>query len=112
MKFYKENGTILEAISGEANLTELKSRGVDASFEKHVPVVKIDGDMVVVTVGANIHPMDPNHYIEFIEIETKRGVQRKNLKPGDTPVVTFKLVNDEFVNAYAYCNLHGLWDGK
>ena len=112
MKFYKDGKTILEATNGEANLEELKVRSVDAAVEKHVPVVKIEGDLVTVTVGEVIHPMVDNHYIEFILIETKNGVQRKNLKPGDEPVATFKLVNDTFIKAYAYCNLHGMWDGK
>ena len=56
--------------------------------------------------------MEEKHYIEFIEIETKNGVQRKNLKPGDEPKAIFVLEDDEFVNAFAYCNLHGMWDGK
>ncbi|MBQ7640887.1 MAG: hypothetical protein IJS83_00310 [Acholeplasmatales bacterium] len=112
MKFYKENDAILEAIKGESTLAEIKIRSVDAAVEKHVPVVKIDGDLVTVTVGEVIHPMVDNHYIEFIEIETKKGIQRKNLKPNEEPVAVFKLYDDEFVKAYAYCNLHGMWDGK
>ncbi len=112
MKFYKENDAILEAVKGESSLKEIVVRGVDAAVEKHVPQVKIDGDMVCVFVGSVTHPMEEKHYIEFIEIETKKGSQRKYLKPGDKPEAVFKLVDDEFVNAYAYCNLHGMWDGK
>ena len=106
MKFYKENNTILEAINGNSSLDELKVRSIDAA------VVKIEGDLVTVTVGEVIHPMVDNHYIEFIEIETKNGIQRKMLKPGDMPKATFRLIDDEFIKAYAYCNLHGMWDGK
>ena len=112
MKFYKENDAMLEAIKGESSLSEIKVRSIDASVEKHVPQVKIEGDLITVTVGSVIHPMEDKHYIEFIEIETKKGIQRKMLKPGDEPVAKFKLIDDEFVNAYAYCNLHGMWDGK
>lgn len=112
MKFYKIDNKIVEAINGDLNLEEIKIRGVDASFEKHVPVVKIEGNKVIVTVGSVIHPMEEKHYIEFIEIETKKGIQRKNLKPNDKPEATFILEDDEFVNAYAYCNLHGMWDGR
>ena len=78
----------------------------------NIHYLKGDGEKAFISNHANSFYASRNPPIEFIEIETKRGVQRKNLKPGDTPVVTFKLVNDEFVNAYAYCNLHGLWDGK
>lgn len=112
MKFYKIDNKIVEAINGDLNLEEIKIRGVDASQEKHVPVVKIEGNKVIVTVGSVIHPMEEKHYIEFIEIETKKGIQRKNLKPNDKPEATFILEDDEFVNAYAYCNLHGMWDGR
>ena len=112
MKFYKESNAMLEAIKGESTLTEIKVRSIDASVEKHVPQVMIDGDLVTVFVGSVLHPMEEKHYIEFIEIETKNGIQRKMLKPGDEPKAIFKLVDDEFVNAYAYCNLHGMWDGK
>ena len=112
MKFYKIDNKIVEAINGDLNLEEIKVRSVDASAEKHVPEVKIDGNKVTVTVGSILHPMEEKHYIEFIIIETKKGIQRKNLKPNDKPEATFILDNDEFVCAYAYCNLHGMWDGR
>lgn len=112
MKFYKVSGKIVEAINGNVDLEEVKIRSVDASVEKHVPQITIDGNKVTVVVGSVIHPMEEKHYIEFIEIETKNGVQRKNLKPGDEPKAVFILEDDELINAYAYCNLHGMWDGK
>ena len=112
MKFYKENNTILEAINGESSLNELKVRGVDASQEKHVPIVQIVDNKVIVKVGSIEHPMTEDHYIEFIEIETKKGVQRKYLNPNDKQCAEFLLIDDSFINAYAYCNLHGMWDGR
>lgn len=113
MNFYKEGKAILEAVKGESeSLQEIKVRGEDASLEKHVPQVKIEGNIVTVTVGSILHPMEENHYIEFIEIETKNGIQRRYLKPGDKPEAKFVLINDEFVKAYESCNLHGMWDGK
>lgn len=112
MKFYKQGQTILEGINGEASLDEVKVRSVDASVEKHVPQIEINGNKVTITVGSVIHPMEEKHYIEFIEIETKKGIQRKNLAPGDEPKAEFILVNDELLCAYAYCNLHGMWDNK
>ena len=112
MKFYKQGSTILEAINGDALLDEVKVRSVDASVEKHVPQIEVDGNTITITVGSAIHPMEEKHYIEFIEIETKKGIQRKNLKPGDEPKAVFSLYDDELVCAYAYCNLHGMWDNK
>ena len=82
---------------------------VDASQEKHVPVItKIDGG-VRVTVGSVEHPMIPEHYIEWIQIITEDGKSyRKFLKPGEPPVAEF-CVDAEVVTAREYCNLHGLW---
>ena len=74
MKFYKQGQTILEGINGEASLDEVKVRSVDASVEKHVPQIEINGNKVTITVGSVIHPMEEKHYIEFIEIETKKGI--------------------------------------
>ncbi|MFA0814947.1 MAG: desulfoferrodoxin [Anaerofustis sp.] len=90
-------------------MTELKPNTTDAATEKHVPVIKKDGNNVTVEVGSVAHPMLPEHYIQWIYIETKNGGQRKALEPGMEPKATFTLVNDELVSAYAYCNLHGLW---
>ena len=85
----------------------------DAAGEKHVPVIKVDGGTVTVTVGSVEHPMLDAHYIQWIMLETKEGRQRKVLKPGDKPVATFALTEtDSVVAAYEYCNLHGLWKAE
>lgn len=91
----------------------LEAGSVDAAVEKHVPCVEIKGNLVYVTVGSVIHPMTEPHFIEWIVLHTKKGVQRVNLTPSDEPKAIFALVdNDEVVAAYAYCNLHGLWKSK
>ena len=73
-----------------------------------VPVVSVEGCKVTVTVSSVEHPMLPEHFIEWVELETKEGTQRKSLIPGQKAEVTFA-ITDEVVAAYAYCNLHGLW---
>ena len=89
---------------------ELVPNTVDAAKEKHVPVYDVKDGVVNVTVGSVEHPMTAEHYIEFIVLATKNGVQRKDLKPGDAPKAAFALVaGDEVEGVYAYCNLHGLW---
>lgn len=85
---------------------------VDASGEKHLPVVSIDGDKVVVKVGSVPHPMMPEHFIQWVYLQTENGGQRKVFKPGDEPTVSFTLDNDKAVAVYEYCNLHGLWMTK
>ena len=84
----------------------------DASVEKHVPVVSVEGNIVRVKVGSVEHPMIPEHYIEWISLQTKFGNQRKALDPGEAPEALFAILDgDEVVAAYAYCNLHSLWKG-
>ena len=82
----------------------------DGAGEKHVPVVRVEGQTVTVTVGSVEHPMLEAHFIQWILLETKEGRQRKALKPSDKPTAVFALApGDAVVAAYEYCNLHGLW---
>ena len=81
----------------------------EAAGEKHLPVVTADGATVTVKVGEVAHPMTDEHYIQWVYIETENGGQRRALKPGDKPEVTFCLGEDKPIAVYAYCNLHGLW---
>ena len=82
----------------------------DGAAEKHVPVCEVKDGKVTVCVGSVEHPMLPEHYIEWIAIQTKTGNQRKALKAGDAPKAEFYIApDDEVVAVYAYCNLHSLW---
>ncbi len=91
-------------------MEEIVPGTTDASLEKHVPVWEVKDGKVFVTVGAAEHPMLDVHYIEWIVLQTKDGVQRKELKPGDAPKAVFALLEGDEVEAvYAYCNLHSLW---
>lgn len=120
MKFYrcKHCGQIIAIVKktlatvmccGE-EMEEIIPGSVDASLEKHIPVFEVDEGKVKVTVGSIEHPMLPEHYIEWIALQTKKGNQRKALNPGDKPEACFHICkDDEVVAVYAYCNLHGLW---
>ena len=90
-------------------MDELVPGAVEASHEKHIPVVTREGDTVKVTVGSVAHPMAEEHHIAWVYLQTDRGGQRKCLKTGSEPVVTFALSDETPVAVYAYCNLHGLW---
>ena len=67
----------------------LSGNTIDASVEKHVPVIEAKGSEVSVKVGAVEHPMDANHYIEFIELIDGSEIHRKWLKPGEKPEARF-----------------------
>lgn len=84
---------------------------VDASLEKHVPVIEKTAEGMLVKIGSMPHPMIPEHHIEWIEVVTDGKVYRQNLAPLDTPEARFPLSPEEILYARAYCNLHGLWQG-
>ncbi len=91
-------------------MEELVAGSVDAAFEKHIPVYTVEGNVVSVTVGSVLHPMLPEHYIEWVFLKTKQGSQLKRLNPGEEPKASFALCDGDEVEAvYAYCNLHSLW---
>ena len=88
-------------------MVDVVPNSVDAAVEKHVPTYEVVGDKIEVEVH---HVMEPEHYIEWIALETNKGNQRKQLKPGDAPRAEFALLEgEEVVAAYAYCNLHSLF---
>lgn len=106
--FVKESGAPISCC-GE-KMQRLEAGVTDAAKEKHVPMVRTNGNLITVSVGSVTHPMEEKHYIEWISLQTKQGNQRKRLAPGEKPEVTFALAEgDEVETAYAYCNLHGLW---
>lgn len=91
-------------------MTELKPNTVEASQEKHLPVVTVEGNIVKVKVGSVEHPMTEEHHISWIYLETEQGGQRKKLAVGSKPEAEFALAGgDKVVGVYEYCNLHGLW---
>jgi len=104
-----EDGGGLLVCCGQA-MELLVANTVDASVEKHVPAVTVDGDVMTIKIGSDPHPMTEAHYIEFIYLATAEGggVLRK-LQPGEEPEATFDVGRLEPVAAYEYCNLHGLW---
>lgn len=86
----------------------LSENSVDASKEKHVPVVTQTATGTLIKIGAVPHPMDEKHYIEWIELLADGRVCRKFLKPGDKPEFEFGSKPAQYT-ARAYCNIHGLW---
>ena len=106
-----DGGVVPTCCGGD--MTELAPNTVDAAVEKHVPVVSVerDGHLIRATVGETLHPMEDEHYIEFIALETPDRFEVHKLKPGQSPVAFFA-GNAEHGTVYAYCNLHGLWKAE
>ena len=85
----------------------MKENSIDASKEKHVPVVE-KGATLKVKVGSVPHPMEDKHYIEWIEVIADGRSYKKFLKAGDKPEAEFNVKADDAI-VRAYCNIHGLW---
>jgi len=96
------------------NIVEVLHAGVGqlvCCYEKHLPVIEQGDGVVKVKVGSVPHPMMENHWIEWIALDTDRGVHRKYLKPGDEPEAVFR-TGDRVLQAREYCNIHGHWATK
>lgn len=117
-RFFKCNhcGNVIEKVVDKGvpvvccgeRMQELIPNTVDASGEKHVPVVtQLDENRIKVEVGSVAHPMLEEHHIAFIYVETERGGIRVNLT--DKPEAVVYLGDERPIAVYEYCNLHGLW---
>lgn len=118
MKFFKCNNNSLVipvtcCFTNEDNLgdaQEISPNTVEASVEKHMPVVSCSGNTITVNVGSVTHPMTEEHSITSVILETQKGGQYQFLKSDAEPVAKFEVASgDKALAAYAYCNLHGLW---
>ena len=107
-------GNIVEVLHGGAGklvccsqpMKLQKENDVDASQEKHVPIIEENK----VKVGSEEHPMEEGHYIEWIEATSEDGKTTKVfLKSNSKPEAEFC---SKPVTARIYCNLHGLWKSK
>jgi superoxide reductase len=92
-------------------MAKLTANTVDASKEKHVPVIEKLPDGYKVKIGSVPHPMEEKHYIEWIELLADGRAYRQFLKPGVAPEAIFN-VKANNVSAREHCNIHGLWEGK
>jgi superoxide reductase len=109
-------GNIVEVLHGGVGalvccgeeMVLLKENTTDAAQEKHVPVQEATDHGIKVTVGSVAHPMDPDHYIEWIEVIAGGKAYREFLEPGGEPSATF-CVDGSVEAVREYCNKHGLW---
>lgn len=91
----------------------ITENSVEASTEKHIPVIEKSEGQIVVKVGSVTHPMLEEHYIEWIELISENKVYRKYLQQGKEPIATFKVCDSsKQYTARAYCNIHGLWKSE
>jgi len=78
----------------------------DEGKEKHLPVIEKSS---IIKIGEVEHPMNENHFIEWIEITTENEKKlKKFLKFDDKPQFDFN-IKERIISVRCYCNIHGLW---
>ncbi|WP_022666989.1 desulfoferrodoxin [Desulfospira joergensenii] len=109
-------GNMVEVIDGGdgdlvccgQNMALFEEKTEDQGKEKHVPVVEAVAEGIKVTVGSNPHPMEEDHFIQWIEAIDGEDTCRHYLKPGQDPQTLFKNLSPD-VQVREFCNVHGLW---
>jgi len=86
----------------------LAEKTEDQGHEKHVPVIEKTENGIKARIGSIPHPMEDEHFIQWIEAISDGRLYRKFLKPGDAAEAEFAVSGDDVV-VREYCNLHGLW---
>lgn len=111
-------GSIIQVLvekDGDACDTHVPNIPIQTEGEKapkHKPVVEIDGDKVSVKVGEAAHPMDEDHFIQFVVVKAGTEQYIKHFEPGDVAEVTFTVNSTDDIAVFAFCNLHGLWSSE
>jgi len=77
--------------------------------DTHIPVMHFEGGLLKVQVGEKPHSMGPEHYIEWIFVQTVSGGLFHKMYPGDPPKMTMHAKQDSVLGVYTYCKEHGLW---
>ena len=117
------------ALFGEIN--RVKDQARKTALEKsHAPVISAPASVkagetfaVEVSVGENLHPMGPSHWIEYIELAIgNEPAGRIDMQPKGylKPKVTFTVILPKdaapsgkvTLVAFQRCNLHGLWESS
>lgn len=93
------------------SMQALEPKSSDEGTEKHLPVVTNQPGKIIVKIGDIPHPMEPSHYIVFVEVLEKSGkIYRKYLNPSDLPQAEFNIKDSSQIESVRqYCNIHGLW---
>ena len=95
-------------------MKKLEEKTADFILEKHVPLLERVEDGFLVTVGSTLHPMEENHYIQWIELIIENLSYRKYLKSHEEPKAFFCVKDEDLlcsdkIIVREYCNLHKLW---
>ncbi len=87
--------------------------------KKHQPLLKIEGDKLIITIWRVVHPMEEAHLIDSVDIlnVSKAGLLRVkhfDLKANQEPKIEVDLseLKEWTYKIQARCNLHGTWEDE
>ncbi len=80
----------------------------DKGKEKHVPVIEKTESGIKIKAGSVEHPMEKEHYIQWIEVTVNDRFFKKFFVPNNKPEIELCCQPGK-ISARAYCNVHGLW---
>lgn len=114
-------GSLAEKFQRNDRIFEESAEKSKEAAVKHIPSVmvnKVCGLIpeqscldVIVRVGATLHPMEPSHFIRFIDCYVDgKHVSRVALSPGVFAAACFHLkTTGSTVRIVENCNIHGYW---
>lgn len=89
------------------------SRHTHEGSEKHLPIIELNEKSTDVKVGLQLHPMSAQHRVEWMALTDGERVEVQKLGLTTPPVAQFSRMNrDGKLHAYAFCNIHGLWESE
>ena len=97
-----------ELICCSSAMRHMRENTVDAAQEKHLPQLSRTESSLTAQVGSIPHPMEEQHYIEWIELLEEGRLCRQLLAPGQAPRASFSDAQPPAA-VREFCNLHGLW---
>ena len=89
------------------------SKHTHEGSEKHLPIIEINQNSTDVKVGLQLHPMSAQHRIEWMALTDGERVEVQKLGLTTPPITKFSRMKDDGkLHAYAFCNIHGLWESE
>ena len=118
MSYFRKDWILYQEVVSDGGkrpeeLLDIKVKNPDPDDNKHVPFIIEQDNGYLVKVGKNeYHPTTKEHKTMFVELVVDCVSIRKLFKIGETPELFFETKKGESVEAFAFCNLHGLFTYK
>lgn len=116
MKYFRKDWILYQEIANEGGkdpeaLIALNIHEANPDENKHVPFIEETAQGYFVKCGKNeYHGTSAEHHTIFIELVVDNKYQyRQYIAHDEKPEATFVVPKGKKVEAYAFCNLHGLW---